>query len=108
FGLFSEQRGSFMTANSNEPVDLAGTEKIVSTTETLVREALAVASRRTDGGKGIDAEQVHCERLAYAATEVRAARDLVGYATAAAEHQTDPSLPAMAALFAAEVALKLR
>jgi (2S)-methylsuccinyl-CoA dehydrogenase len=97
-----------MTANSNEPVDLTGTAKIVSTTEALVREALAGASKRTDGGKGIDDEQVHCERLAYAATEVRAARDLVGYATAAAEHQTDPNLSAMAALFAAEVALKLR
>ena len=62
------------------PVDLAGVEKLVGTTDALVREALEVASKRTEGGKGIDDEQVHCERLAYAATEARAARDLLTYA----------------------------
>src|SRR5262249_38974509 len=89
-------------------VDLAGVEKLVATTDALVREALAVASKRTDGGKNIDAEQVHVERLAYAATEARAARDLLTYAAGVAVQQPDPSIPAMAAAFAGETALKLR
>ena len=42
--------------------------------------ALEIAAQRTEGGKGIDDEQVHCERLAYAATEVAAARELLRYA----------------------------
>ena len=90
------------------PVGLAGVEKLIETTEALVREALAVASKRTEGGKGIDDEQVHCERLAYTATEVRAARDLLTYARNAAANQSDPAVTAMAGVFAGEVALKLR
>jgi (2S)-methylsuccinyl-CoA dehydrogenase len=89
-------------------IELDGVEHMVSTVDALVREALAVASKRTDGGKGIDAEQVHCERLAYAATEARAARELAAYASATAAHRPDPAIVAMAALFAAEVAAKLR
>ena len=90
------------------PVDLAGVEKLVATTDGLVREALEVASKRTEGGKGIDAEQVHCERLAYAATEAHAARDLLTYAAGVAVHQADTSIAAMAAVFAGEAAAKLR
>jgi (2S)-methylsuccinyl-CoA dehydrogenase len=88
-------------------LDLAGVERLVSVTDELVREALAVASTRTAGGKGIDAEQVHCERLAYAATQVRAARDLLVYARGAVG-QPEAGVGAMAAAFAAEVALGLR
>ncbi|HVN86753.1 MAG TPA: acyl-CoA dehydrogenase family protein [Candidatus Binatia bacterium] len=87
------------------PVDVAGVEQMVAATDAVVREAIAVASKRTDGGKGIDSEQVHCERIAYAATEVAAARELLNYATAAAAH--DPIIVPMAAAFAAEVAHKL-
>lgn len=97
-----------MAETKMNPVDLTGVEKLVATTEAVVREALAVTSRRTEGGKGIDAEQVHCERLAYAATETRAARDLLTYAAGAAVNQSDPSIGAMAAVFAGEVAHKLR
>ena len=75
----------------------------MATTDALVREALAVASKRTEGGKGIDDEQVHVERLAYAATEARAARDLLTYAAGVAVQQPDPSVPAMAAAFAGEI-----
>ncbi|MEO8606177.1 MAG: acyl-CoA dehydrogenase family protein, partial [bacterium] len=95
-------------ADNAKAVDLAGVEKLVSTVDELVREALAVAAKRTDGGKGIDAEQVHVERLAYAATEARAARDLLTYAAGVAVHQPDPHVAAMAALFAAEIGAKLR
>ena len=89
------------------PVDLAGVEKLVQTTDALVREALEVASKRTEGGKRVDDEQVHCERLAYAATEVAAARELLTYARAAAHGHRDPSIEGMAGVFAAEVAQRL-
>ena len=89
-------------------IDLAGVERVIATMDEVVREALAVAAKRTDGGKGIDAEQVHVERLAYAATEVRAARDLLTYANAVAASQPDPTITAMAGVFTGEVATKLR
>ena len=85
--------------------DLEGTSRLLSTADDVVRESLAVASDRTDGGKGIDREQVHCERLAYAATELAAARDLLDYANGPGA--ADPAVPAMAAAFAGEFGLKL-
>lgn len=89
-------------------VDLAAVEKVVATTDALVREALEVASKRTDGGKGIDSEQVHCERLAYAATEAAAARDLLAYAKASqAQGQGGAVVAEMAAVFAAEAGQRL-
>lgn len=97
-----------MTEQTVSTVDLAGVERLVGMADAVVREALEVASRRTEGGKGIDAEQVHCERLAYAATEVRAARDLLAYAAATAAQRPDPSVSAMAAAFAGELAGRLR
>jgi (2S)-methylsuccinyl-CoA dehydrogenase len=85
--------------------DLAGTERILEAADAVVRQSLEVASERTDGGKGIDDEQVHSERLAYAATELAAARDLLAYARGSGAGH--PAVPAMAAAFAAEFALKL-
>jgi (2S)-methylsuccinyl-CoA dehydrogenase len=97
-----------MAQASMNPVDLAGVEQLLAATDTLIRGSLKVASRRTDGGKGIDNEQVHCERLAYAATEAAAARDLLSYAkAAAAAGQRDAGIEAMAAAFGAEVAQRL-
>jgi (2S)-methylsuccinyl-CoA dehydrogenase len=89
------------------PIDLAEVGEIVATADAIVREALEAASKRTEGGKGIDDEQVHCERLAYAATELAAARDLLSYASACAEAAPDAAVGAMAAAFAGEVALRL-
>jgi len=97
-----------MTDGTGKTVDLTGAEQIASTVDALVREGLAMAARRTDGGKGIDDEQVHVERLAYAATEAGAARDLLTYAASVAVQQPDPTVPAMTALFAGEIAAKLR
>ena len=97
-----------MADSTVNTVDLAGVEKIVSTLDGLVREALDVAAKRTAGGKTLDDEQVHAERLAYAATEARAARDLLTYAAGVAVQAPDPTVQAMAALFAGEVASKLR
>ena len=97
-----------MAETTKGSVDLAGVERLVAAVEGVVREALAVAAKRTGGGKGIDDEQVHVERLAYAATEARAARDLLTYAAGAAVTQPDPVIGAMAAAFAGEIAAKLR
>ncbi len=52
------------------PIGLAAVERLVGSTEKVAQAALDVARQRTDGGKGIDDAQVHCERLAYVATEV--------------------------------------
>src|SRR3972149_3388373 len=71
FGL--QRGGTAMGTGSVSPVDLSGVKQLVETTDAVVRESLGVGSRRTEGGKGIDDEQGHCERLAYAATEVAAA-----------------------------------
>ena len=90
------------------PVDPAGVERLVSVTESLVREALDVARKRTDNGKGIDDAQVQCERLAYAATELAAAKELLAYArNAATNGQPDPVVDEMAGVFAAEAAHRL-
>jgi (2S)-methylsuccinyl-CoA dehydrogenase len=90
------------------PIELEDVEKLVAAANTAVQEALAVGRRTTDGGKGIDAAQVHCERLAYAATEVAAARDLLAYVQSAYAHgQQDPVLVNMAAVFAGEVVQRL-
>lgn len=96
-------------ADSVTPVDLAAVRQLVTRLDALVAEALQVARRRTDGGKGIDEAQVQCERLAYAATEVAAAKDLLAYAQSAAAHgHRDAVVEEMAAVFAAEVAHRLR
>ncbi len=95
-------------ADAVKAAELGDVEKVVAATDRVVRAALEVARRRTDGGAGIDAAQVHCERLAYAATEVAAAKELIAYATAAcAQGHDDPLITEMAAVFAAEVAQRL-
>lgn len=97
-----------MQSDKVKGLDLAGTERLVGSIDGLVKEALERASKRTDGGKRIDDEQVQTERLAYSATEVAAARELVAYARgAAANGQPDGVADAMAGLFAAEVAQRV-
>ncbi|MEA2627044.1 MAG: (2S)-methylsuccinyl-CoA dehydrogenase [Candidatus Binatota bacterium] len=74
--------------------------------ERVVDRALDHARGVTDGGKRIDDHQVHCERIAYATTELHAARALATYAEASADH--DPIAADVAAVFAAQVAARLR
>ncbi len=91
-----------------KPIDLAAVEGLITASDAVVLAALDVARRRTGNGKGIDDEQVHCERLAYAATEVAAAKELLAYARAAAGHgHGDAVMDEMAGVFAAEVAQRL-
>jgi len=95
--------------DAGQPVDLSLARQLVTATDALVAEALEVARHTTDAGKGIDDAQVQCERLAYAATETAAAKDLLAYAeTAASNGQRDPVPQQMASLFAAEVAHRLQ
>ncbi|HVM97100.1 MAG TPA: acyl-CoA dehydrogenase family protein, partial [Candidatus Acidoferrales bacterium] len=97
-----------MAEQTPKPADLANVERLIRSIDTVVTESLEIAAKRTQGGKLIDDEQVHCERLAYAATELRAAKDLLAYAQAAkTAGQGDASIPEMAAVFAAEVAQRL-
>ncbi len=85
--------------------DTDAAQAILQALDEVVEESLAVAGKRTNGGKGIDDEQVHSERLAYAATELAAARDLLNYARGPAAG--DAAVGAMATAFAGEVGLGL-
>lgn len=81
---------------------------LVAILDEVVGEAVKSASVRTGGGKNIDAWQVHSERVAYAATEVLAAKAMTEYARAAAAAGTDASLFVdEAAVYAGETAAKL-
>jgi (2S)-methylsuccinyl-CoA dehydrogenase len=91
-----------------KPVELAAVRHVVAVIDALVSEALDVARRKTDAGKGIDAAQAQCERLAYAATELEAAKTLLAYVDTAGENgQHDPVVAAMTGVFVAEVAQHL-
>ena len=70
-------------------------------------EALAHASKITGGGRNIDDHQVHAERMAQAATELRAVRDFLAYAEGIAkEGKRDALVERMAIAFAGEMAVK--
>jgi (2S)-methylsuccinyl-CoA dehydrogenase len=77
---------------------------IVSAVECALDQALAQARQLTQDGKDIDAYQVHCERLAYRATELRAAQALLRYAELQGQHGQDDGVTGrMALAYAAEV-----
>lgn len=97
-----------MTEREAEKVRIEDVEALVGALDEVVRAAVESASRRTQGGKDIDSWQVHSERVAYAATEVLAAKSMVEYAKAAAAAGTDASLFVdQAAVYAGETAAKL-
>ena len=77
---------------------LESASPLVEAAEDLLSQALDRARQLTDGGKRIDDYQVLSERLAYAATEARAARELLQLGTRlAADGRSDPSFAAGAA-----------
>lgn len=69
-----------MSAESIPHPTLADGASLVEAAERLVERALDRAREITQGGRTIDDHQVLVERLAYAATETRAARELLHYA----------------------------
>jgi (2S)-methylsuccinyl-CoA dehydrogenase len=81
---------------------------LLAAADSLLENALARAREITRNGAAIDDHQVTTERVAYAATEGRAARELVEYAAGvAAEGRADAWLTATAAAGAAELVASL-
>jgi (2S)-methylsuccinyl-CoA dehydrogenase len=82
---------------------------LLGAADALLERALERAREITDGGKRIDDHQVLAERVAYAATEGRAAREVVEFAASArAEGRGDERLAACAAAASAELVASLR
>ena len=83
---------------------LVQTRTIVSAVERALDQAMTQARHLTQGGQGIDDHQVHCERLAYRATELQAAQALLRYAEMQGRHRQDDGVTGhMALAYAAEV-----
>src|SRR5438874_1678680 len=83
---------------------LGQTRTIVSAVEHALDRAMTQARRLTQGGQGIDDHQVHCERLAYRATELQAAQALLYYAEMQGQDGQDDGVTGhMALAYAAEV-----
>lgn len=80
---------------------------LVDQIEEVVTAAVEAARRRTAGGKDIDSWQVHSERVAYAATEVLAARAMVDYAKAASAAGDGSLFVEQSAVYAGEFAARL-
>src|SRR5262245_11695203 len=83
---------------------LGQTRTIVSAVEGALDQAMTQARHLTQEGQGIDDHQVHCERLAYRATELQAAQTLLRYAEMQGQHGQDDGITGhMALAYAAEV-----
>ena len=79
-------------------------DSILSAVGHALDTAMAHARHLTHEGQDIDAFQVHCERLAYRATELQAARALLRYAEMQGQcGQDDAVTGRMALAYAAEV-----
>ncbi len=88
---------------------LADARAFTEAGEALVNRALDRARTITEGGRTIDDHQVLVERVAYAATEARACRELVEQMAALqAEGRLDAHLECVAGAGAAELAASLR
>ena len=97
-----------MTESPRLP-NLADARTALEAADALVTQALQEATGITAKGERIDDHQVLAERVAYAATEARAARELVGAVAAArAEGAGDALLEAVAAASAAQLATSVR
>ncbi len=84
--------------------NLESAEPLVAAAASLLDHALDRARHLTDGGKRIDDHQVLAERVAYAATEARGARELLSLGNRLRdEGRTNPILEATAAAGAADL-----
>ncbi len=82
---------------------------LVDAADTLVDRCLDLARSITDGGKRIDDHQVLAERVAYAATEARAARELLEFAARVeSEGRSGDHFAGLAAAGAADLVGALR
>jgi (2S)-methylsuccinyl-CoA dehydrogenase len=88
---------------------LADAHSLLAAGESLFDRALARAREITEAGAAIDEHQVLTERIAYAATEVRAAREVLIHAEAAvAEGRGSAPLERLWATSAAELIASVR
>ena len=91
-----------MTTTALNPLTAA--RELVNDARAVIDAALTHGAELTEGGRLIDDHQVHTERLAYLATQVRAAHEQTRYA----ERVTDPLQAEYALIYAAEVVQALR
>jgi (2S)-methylsuccinyl-CoA dehydrogenase len=85
-------------------LNLEDGKKIAAALVAFTQEAVAKAAKLTSGGKGIDAHQVHTERIAKLATELRAVEEFIAYAERiAGEGKRNPLIEKMALAFAGEI-----
>lgn len=90
---------------SSQPASTGeATATLIAALDRTLETVVAKGATRTSQGKDIDAHQPQSERIAYFATEVRAAKCLAEYATG--EGSGEPHVDDMALLFAAEIASK--
>jgi (2S)-methylsuccinyl-CoA dehydrogenase len=88
---------------------LAAARSLVDAAQGVIGAALRHGAQVTEGGRLVDDHQVHVERLAYLATQVRAAAELVAYAERRAEAgAADALTESQALVYAAEAAHALR
>lgn len=87
---------------------LTATRTLLASLIPALEEALVHARHQTANGRQIDDHQVHCERLAYHATEIRAAQDLLQYAERVGKHGQDHTIAmSMALAYTAEASQHL-
>lgn len=97
-----------MTADTSVSTTLTNARALAEAIGGLSASAVVRARQLTDAGLRIDDHQVQCERLAYIATEARAAAALVEYAERlASEGRRDALAEDQALAYGAEVMLRL-
>ena len=88
----------------SSPASLAEARDLLVAADSLYAQCLERARTVTANGKNIDDHQVLTERIAYAATEVRAAKEVLDYADAVvAEGRSNEPLERLCATSAAEL-----
>jgi len=96
-----------VTTEGTQTETLEGARALAELARAAAESAVRSASRMTEGGRLIDEHQVHAERVAQLATEVRAAEELMSYAESqAAAGKADPLAEDQALAFSAEVVSK--
>lgn len=88
----------------SQPSTADATATLIAALDRTLETVVAKGTARTNQGKDIDGHQPQSERIAYFATEVRAAKCLADYATG--EGSAEPHVDDMALVFAAEIASK--
>jgi (2S)-methylsuccinyl-CoA dehydrogenase len=97
-----------MSTTTPTPVDLDSGRQVLAAAGRVMEQVIDAARRTTDGGKRVDDHQVLTERVAYLATELRAARDLLAYTESLrAQGAPDATAELQTVAYAAEVAHKL-